>query len=311
MSAAIPVHLVCGFLGAGKTTLLRRLLAEQPREERLAVLVNEFGRLGIDGRLLQGFSARVRELRAGCICCELRVDFQRALAELVERFAPGRILVEATGLAGAGDLAGAVEEAAARLPVAVGSVVTVVDAELFPRRELFGAAYFDQIAAAELLLLNKTDLVPPEEVEAMAAELGEMNPRARLVPVVHCEVERELVLNPLGGSRPLAPPAGLDLAPRPPAPAEHTGGFREFSFQEPGSFDPECLLEWLAALPWRCLRVKGLVSLPAGPHLLNHTYRRPELSPWPGAGQGNRLAFVTWELEPQEVLPGLERCLVS
>lgn len=70
MNQAIPIHLICGFLGAGKTTLLQRILAQQPGDESLAVLVNEFGKLGVDGELLQGFASQVRELKAGCICCQ-------------------------------------------------------------------------------------------------------------------------------------------------------------------------------------------------------------------------------------------------
>ena len=104
MTAKVPVHLICGYLGAGKTTLLGRLLAEQPAEEKLAVLVNEFGDLGIDGGLLEGFDSEVMEMASGCICCVLKADFMSSVTRILTNFSPQRIVVEATGLAEAGKL---------------------------------------------------------------------------------------------------------------------------------------------------------------------------------------------------------------
>ncbi len=312
----VPVHLVCGFLGAGKTTLVRRLLASQPSQERLAVLVNEFGKLGIDGRLLEGFDSTVRELAGGCICCELRVNFVTCLQDILHAFSPDRIVVETTGLADPADIVAAVQDASAGGNLELASLITVVDCELFTKRDIFGASYFNQIKSADLLLLNKTDLLEPEQVVPMTEELARLNPRARIMPVVHCAVDRQTVLAPLPASRrppvPLNPAQDLASLVRSPDKPDHDGqgddGFLAFSFQDPRPLERQCLEEFLAGLPWQVFRVKGFVRLAEGGLLLNYTYRRPELQecePPPSTD----LAFVAWRVEPEEVLSRLRGCL--
>ncbi|RJX35068.1 MAG: cobalamin biosynthesis protein CobW [Desulfarculus sp.] len=307
-----PLHLICGFLGAGKTTLLRRILAQQPADESLAVLVNEFGKLGIDGELLSGFSSQVRELRAGCICCELRVDFLRTLAEVLTNFQPQRVVVETTGVADPRDLITAVQEVGREHPLALASVVTVVDAEMFPVRRMFGPFYLNQIKAGDLVLLNKTDLIEPEAVEPAFAALSQINPGARLLPVVHCAVERELILDPQGrGLRPAGQEAVPDLSQIASlaGPDHRPGedGFVSFFFESESPLRRQCLDEFLAGLPWEMFRVKGFVRTEAGPLALNYTYRRPSWEPTAFSGP-SRLACVGWRLEPAEFLGRLAAC---
>ena len=314
----VPVHLVCGFLGAGKTTLLRRLLASQPSQERLAVLVNEFGKLGIDGRLLEGFDSTVRELAGGCICCELRLNFVSCLQDILHAFSPDRIVVETTGLADPADIVAAVEDASAGGALELASLITVVDCELFSKRDMFGASYFNQIKAADLLLLNKTDLLEPEEVVPMSEELARLNPRARIMPVVHCAVDREIILDPLPGSERPRPPAparldqGLESLAAPSAKLGHTGqgddGFLAFSFQDPRPLDRGCLEKFLSQLPWQVFRVKGFVRLEQGGLMLNYTYRRPEFQT-SQPPEATNLAFVAWQVEPEDILLRLRQCL--
>ncbi len=310
MGTPCRLHLICGFLGAGKTTLMRRLLAAQPRDERLAVVVNEFGRLGIDGALLKGFSHQVRELTSGCICCELMTDFQAALTDMVQGFAPARILVEATGLAEAGDLLDGARLAAEAVGLNLASVATVVDTEMFTHRDMLGASYFGQIKAADLLILNKTDLVEPGAVEGLLAELRALNPRARLVPAVHCALERDLVLAPGTGPDRHAPSGLLGLEELAGRPSHDPAGdrFLGFAFRDPGRLSLPCLERFLARLPWEVFRVKGRVRADGGSRWLNYTYRRPEWSPCAEDGP-TELAFVTWGVGEDELLPGLKACL--
>ena len=178
----MPLHLICGFLGSGKTTLLRRLLDQQPPEERLAIMVNEFGELGIDGQILDGFDSQVLEVTGGCICCTLKTNFIAGLNWLLDEFKPDRIIVEASGLAEAGSLAQMAQGVESLKRLALISVVTVVDADFFTCREGMGSLYFDQIKTAGLILLNKTDLVPAGEVEDLARAVAEINPTARIPP---------------------------------------------------------------------------------------------------------------------------------
>lgn len=308
----VPLHLICGFLGAGKTTLLRRILAQQPADESLAVLVNEFGKLGIDGELLSGFSSQVRELRAGCICCELRVDFVRTLGDLLTGFGPQRVVVETTGVADPSHLIDAVQEVAKERPVALASVVTVVEAEMFGMRKMFGPFYQNQIQAGDLVLLNKTDLIAPEQVEPALAVLSQINPGARLLPVVHCAVERELILNPQGRGRRPAGAANLDLRPitsLAEGPDHRPGGdgFVSFFFESQSPLRRACLDEFLAALPWEMFRVKGFVRTEDGPLALNYTYRRPSWEPQEFSGP-SRLALVGWRLKEADFLARLQAC---
>lgn len=318
--ALVPVHLLTGFLGAGKTTLLHRLLAEQPAEERLAVLVNEFGRVGIDGELLAGFSSQVRELRSGCICCELKNDFVAGLREILEQYQPGRVVVEATGLADAADLVGAVEAAAESGGLELASVVCVVDAEMFSEREMFGASYFSQIAAADLVLLNKIDLIEEPEIADMSQALAELNPAARLVPSVRCAVDRATIIGPRGPGGPVreAPLAGFqnglttlgDLTSRPCHTPGHADGFAAFDFEDSGLMDQGRLDQVLASLPWQVMRIKGYVRLEAGSRLLNYTYRRPEFTDL-AEDRPTRLALVGWQVDPEEVLAKLRGCVLQ
>lgn len=309
-----PLHLICGFLGAGKTTLLQRILAQQPAEESLAVLVNEFGKLGIDGELLSGFAAQVRELRAGCICCELRVDFVRTLGEVLAGFKPQRVVVEATGLADPGDLIKAVEEVARTSLVQLASVITVVDAEIFTRRDMFGPFYLNQIRAGDLVLLNKTDLVDPAQVEPLVQVLAQINPGARLLPVVHCALERELIIHPQGRGQGPGPAGPVDLSQitsLAQGPDHRPGGdgFVAFSFHSRRPLRRACLEDYLAGLPWELFRVKGLLRTDQGPLALNYTYRRPQWEPAEFEGP-SRLAFVGWRLEPSDVLGPLALCQI-
>ncbi|MCB2225640.1 MAG: GTP-binding protein [Desulfarculaceae bacterium] len=314
MSQDIPIHLICGFLGAGKTTLLQRVLAQQPADESLAVLVNEFGKMGLDGELLEGFSSLVRELRAGCICCELRVDFLRTLAEVVNNFAPQRIVVEATGVADPNEMIKAIEEAAKELPLTLGSVVSLVEPEMFARREVFGPFYNNQIKAGDLVLLNKTDTIPPEEVEPLAAELAALNPGAVVLPVVHAAVERRLILEPGGKGLRQGTLGGLinlmEITSLAQGPGHLPGiedGFVAFSYEDPAPLSRACLEKYLASLPWEVFRVKGFVNSDQGPLLVNYTYRRPQIEPVEAEGP-TRLALVGWRLDQAAVLGPLEDC---
>ena len=334
MPEPVPVHLICGFLGAGKTTLLRRVIAEQPPEEPMVVIVNEFGELGIDGQLLDDHETDVVELASGCICCTLKNSFMDTLIDAIRKFSPRRIIVEASGLAKAGELSQAVNEVAAHRDVILKSLTTVVDAEIFVIRHKIGKMFFDQIETADLLLLNKIDLVPDAEVEDMVADLVDINPRARIMPVIYCAVDRDIILDPLGdqtsrASRIIADSERpLDVIPiltRVPGHSAHDHDhehehdhdheeeeepFVAFAFQNEGMLDPDCLNRFLDELPWELFRVKGFVRLPDGMSFLNYTYRRPELVPIEDNGP-TRLAFVGWHIEPRKYLTHLEACLMT
>lgn len=345
MTETVPIHLIAGFLGSGKTTLLRNFLTLQPADESLAVFVNEFGEMGIDGDILKGFESEVFEITGGCICCTLKVDFITSLFEVMEKFGPDRIIVEASGIAVPEYFSDAVSMVADKADVSIASIVTIVDAEFLPNLDIMGNLYIDQIRSADLLILNKIDLIGRDEVEPSIRKLFELNPRARIIPVVHSAVEREIVLNPINevGLRGSVPGEVSDIGTgremmteksrevgashesHDTISDEHKGdhehdttqGFVAFSFPpNPGAdkdeciIDPDLLKEFLSSLPWEVIRIKGFVRMPEGNHFLNYTYRRPELIKTDDEGP-NRLAFVGWKIDPETILSGIRGCVIK
>ena len=199
MSEKIPVTVLTGYLGAGKTTLLNRILSEQ-HGQKYAVIVNEFGEIGIDGELVVGADEEVFEMNNGCVCCTVRGDLIRVLHGLMKRQASATrgfdaIIIETTGLADPGPVAQTffVDEevkAKARLD----SVTTVVDAKhvLLSLSESREAR--EQIAFADQIVLNKTDLVSEDELKMLEARLRRLNPLAKIHRAVRSQVALEAVL---------------------------------------------------------------------------------------------------------------------
>jgi G3E family GTPase len=185
MTAAdrVPFSILSGFLGAGKTTALNRMLSA-PHGRRIAVLVNELGRIAIDGRLILSRGGDVLELAGGCVCCKIDVknDLWDGIADVIRRSSPEHVVLETTGIAEPAAIVEGLERlpASARDRVELAGIVCVVDAEA-------GAARLDrrdeiraQIEIADRLLLSKLDLAPAAELEALHARLRQMNPRAEL-----------------------------------------------------------------------------------------------------------------------------------
>src|SRR5207302_8892346 len=185
----IPVTVLTGYLGAGKTTLLNRILSE-PHGKRYAVIVNEFGEIGIDNELVVGADEEVFEMNNGCICCTVRGDLVRIIDGLMRR--KGRfdaIIVETTGLADPAPVAQTffVDDTVggkARLD----AVVTVADAKWLKDRLRDAPEAKNQIAFADVILLNKTDLVSPEELREVEMRIRGINPYARLHRTERCSI---------------------------------------------------------------------------------------------------------------------------
>jgi G3E family GTPase len=195
MSERIPVTVLTGYLGAGKTTLLNRILSE-PHGQKFAVIVNEFGEIGIDNDLVVGADEEIFEMNNGCICCTVRGDLIRIIEGLMKR--KGRfdaIIVETTGLADPAPVAQTffvdadVQEAAK-----LDAVVTVADAKWLSQRLTDAPEAKNQIAFADVILLNKTDLVSPAELTEVEARIRGINPYAKLHKTTKCSVPLDAVL---------------------------------------------------------------------------------------------------------------------
>jgi G3E family GTPase len=195
MSEKIPVTVLTGYLGAGKTTLLNRILSE-PHGQKYAVIVNEFGEIGIDNDLIIGADEEVFEMNNGCICCTVRGDLIRIIDGLLRRKGKfDAIIVETTGLADPAPVAQTffVDESI-KAKTALDAVVTVADAKWLSERLKDAPEAKNQIAFADVILLNKTDLVSAEELDEVEARIRGINPWAKVHRTLRSQIPLKEVL---------------------------------------------------------------------------------------------------------------------
>jgi G3E family GTPase len=195
MSDKVPVTVLTGYLGAGKTTLLNRILSE-PHGQKYAVIVNEFGEIGIDNELVVGADEEVFEMNNGCICCTVRGDLVRIIDGLMRRKGKfDAIIVETTGLADPAPVAQTffMDENVGR-KTKLDAVVTVADAKWLQDRLKDAPEAKNQIAFADVVLINKTDLVPPDELAEVEARVRGINPYAMVHKTERCQIALPEVL---------------------------------------------------------------------------------------------------------------------
>jgi len=300
------VILLAGFLGAGKTTLLKNILRWPGDLSRTVILVNEFGRIGIDGELLKGFNTPVYELTNGCICCTIQGDFDNAIAEILDGFHPRRLFIEATGVADPFEILSFLKGPRIVKRISAPKVVTVLAGDLWEGREYFGPLFYNQIKAAELLLFNKIDLVPEGEVAQALLEIREINRYCSIIPTFHCKIDPEVLWRPV-----VSADQGAE---------SHFGhvhsdhgsadeaGYVTFSFEEKSPFKADCFRRFIADLPIELYRVKGFVLLEGRRYILNHVGGKTEWIPLEETGP-TKLAFVGWQVNEEEVMEALDRCL--
>jgi cobalamin biosynthesis protein CobW len=267
----IPVLVVSGFLGAGKTTLVRHLLHDAQRTGvRMAVVSNEFGALGIDKALLgEGEEAYV-ELEGGCVCCQLSDTLLDTLQMLWERVRPDRIIVETSGIALPFDTQLNLWREPVSSWVDDDMAVVVVNAEqLMEGRNLEGT-FEDQVSSADLLLLNKVDLIPPEALGRVEAMLQVLAPDTPTVRSIQGSVDPAVLFPP----DPAVVRSQRRVArPEPPAHQHDMFQAQEISVEE--GIEPEVLSERLRRLG--ALRAKGFVQTSQGLRLVQGVGRRIEL----------------------------------
>ncbi len=177
------VDIISGFLGAGKTTLARKLLREAVAGQKIVMIENEFGEIGIDGGFLEEYGIELREMNSGCICCSLVGDFQKALTEVISQYAPDRIWIEPSGVGKLSDVLGAVEKVCEKNPdLELGFVATVVDVQRGKRYlRNFGEFFADQIAHAQTVVLSRSQLASEVQVEEVLALLRSHNLAGRFL----------------------------------------------------------------------------------------------------------------------------------
>ena len=191
------IDIVSGFLGAGKTTLIKKLLAEAYKGEKLVLIENEFGEINIDGGFLKESGIQISEMSAGCICCSLVGDFNKALKEVEAQFHPDRILIEPSGVGKLSDVIVAVENTVKDVPdMKLNSFVTVADAtKVKVYMKNFGEFYNNQIEAAGTIILSRTQKMTQEKLEAAVAMLREKNADAAIITTPWDELDGKAILS--------------------------------------------------------------------------------------------------------------------
>ena len=333
MAEKIPVTVLTGYLGAGKTTLLNRILSED-HGRKFAVIVNEFGEIGIDNDLVVGADEEVFEMNNGCICCTVRGDLIRIVEGLLKRKGKfDAILVETTGLADPAPVAQTFfVDADVREAARLDAVVTIADAKWLGERLRDAPEAKNQIAFADVIILNKTDLVGADEVSEIEARIRAINPYAKLHKTVNCAVALDAVLgrNAFDLDRILEiEPEFLDGEDDHEHEHEHEHahhGLKHYhdedmqsvSLSIEGDIDPEKFMPWLQNYVQKegasILRAKGILAFKNEPRcfvfqgvhmLLDGDLQRE----WkPQEKRLSRLVFIGRNLKKDEITQGFLGC---
>jgi len=344
MADKVPVTVLTGYLGAGKTTLLNRILSE-PHGRKYAVIVNEFGEIGIDNELVVGADEEVFEMNNGCICCAVRGDLVRIIDGLMRRRGKfDAIIVETTGLADPAPVAQTffVDETVGR-KTRLDAVVTVADAKWLQERLKDAPEAKNQIAFADVIIINKTDLVSADELGEVEARIRGINPYARVHKTVRCALPLPEVL----GRNAFDLDRILDLEPEflqtddhhheddhhhhhgddGHGHHHHQGGLKHYHDEEMQSvslkaeqpLDPDKFFPWVQTLVQEegqnILRCKGILSFKDDPErfvfqgvhmILDGDHQRAWRS---DEERSSRIIFIGRKLSEQSIRTGFEGCL--
>jgi len=196
------IDIISGFLGAGKTTLIKKLLAGPLKGQKVVLIENEFGEIGIDGGFLKDAGIEIREMNSGCICCSLVGDFGTALKEVTEKYDPERVLIEPSGVGKLSDVIRAVQRNAEAAHLELGSATTVVDvtkAKMYMKN--FGEFFKNQIEAAGTIILSRMDTpkATDEKVQEVIAMIREINPDATIITTPVEQLSGQKVLDTMEG----------------------------------------------------------------------------------------------------------------
>ena len=196
----IKIDIISGFLGAGKTTFIKKMLDEVYRDEKIALIENEFGEVGIDGGFLKDSGVNITEMNSGCICCSLVGDFGRNLNEVISTYHPDRIIIEPSGVGKLSDVMKSVIDIEKEQDVKLNALVTVVNAKkALKQMKAFGEFFNNQIEFATTIVLSRTQNTSPEQLELCVKKMQELNGKAAVITTPWDDISGEQILKVMEG----------------------------------------------------------------------------------------------------------------
>jgi G3E family GTPase len=334
-SLGVDVYVLTGFLGSGKTTLLQRLLGHLRKEGgNVVVMMNEMGEEDVDGEQLQGFGFPVKKMLDGCICCSIRGEMTEGLKEILAGLKPDQIIIETTGVADPIDVVDALTHPELVESLEVKGLISIVDAsrflELNSRFQSSGAlvkTIRNQVKYADLILLNKIDLVTEEVLAKVKAKLNELNPLAPIHPTLHSEMDLQALLSVKRLAERSAEERNFDKTTAAAPVQKSIGRFikqtlgldsgpslyhsiESFSYPFKGPVDRKKFEDFLWDLPKNVYRAKGYVQFAGQDDLISfqHTDNQVNLFPFPNFGPKMVAVFIGEGLDREKIISDLEKC---
>jgi G3E family GTPase len=292
----VPVHIITGFLGAGKTTLLNRLLRDVPAGLRPAIIVNDFGKVVLDGELIDRGNYTVSELASGCVCCTLSGALSDTLIKIVDEQAPDVILIETTGVAQPKQFPPIFAELAEHVHMA--NVICVVDSISFARYEMHLKMLRAQVEQCNTVILNKISDTEPDALAAVCQSIEFLRqPDARVIKTNHCEMDITVIYD----ERPVYFEDNHHI---------HTDehGFHAYTVEDDAVYAFEALQTFFEGLVGRVERAKGIVQTDIGTKCFQLTLSGCYIEEWQGVGNKSKLIFIGRELEGLNIPDKLSAC---